>query len=84
MSTSSTVAALLKSTPYLALISFSLLWTYLTLGRRVQKTRKAFEKELVSQGMSREDAKRLSACYEDLKNSITGVLRQGVVGGLRR
>jgi len=82
MSTSPTVTAIVKSTPYLARMSFSLFWTYLTLERRVQKTRKAFEEELVSQGMSREDAKRLSTCYEDLKNSITRVLRQGVAHSL--
>jgi hypothetical protein len=64
-------------------MSFSLFWTYLTLEKRVQKTRKAFEEELVNQGMSSEDAKRLSSCYEDLKNSITRVLRQGVAGSLR-
>jgi hypothetical protein len=83
MSTSPKVTAILKSSPYLARMSFSLFWTYLTLERRVQKTRKAFEEELVSQGMSREDAKRLSTCYEDLKNSITRVLRQGVAHSLR-
>jgi hypothetical protein len=56
-------------------MSLSLFWTYWTLERRVQKTRKAFEKQLVNQGMSKEDAKRLSACYEDLKNSITSIIR---------
>ncbi len=84
MSTASTVTTVMKSSPYLARMSLSLFWTYLTLERRVQKTRKAFEKQLVNQGMSKEDARRLSICYEDLKNSITGMLRQGVAGSLRR
>jgi len=53
---------------------------YLTLGQRVHKTRKAFEKQLILQGMSKEDAKRLSACFEELKNSITGMLKQGITG----
>jgi len=82
MSTSPKVTAILKSSPYLARMSFSLFWAYLTLERRVQKARKAFEEELVNQGMSREDAKRLSTCYEDLKNSITRALRQGVAHSL--
>jgi hypothetical protein len=56
----------------------SLFWTYVTLGQRVRKTRRAFEKQLISQGMSKADAKRLSACYDDLKNSITNMLRQGL------
>jgi hypothetical protein len=55
---------------------------YLTLGRRVSKTRKAFEKQLIRQGMSEEDAKRLSACFEDLKNNLTSVLKQRIrLGG---
>jgi hypothetical protein len=51
---------------------------YLTLGRRVRKTRRAFEKQLTQQGMSKQDAQKLSACYEDLKNNITGMLKQGI------
>jgi D-ribose pyranose/furanose isomerase RbsD len=51
---------------------------YVTLGRRVRKTRKAFEKQLMQQGMSKEDAERLSMCYENLKDSITSMLKQGI------
>jgi len=51
---------------------------YLTLGRRVSKARKAFEKQLLQQGMSKEDAKRLSKCFEELKNNITEMLKQGI------
>jgi hypothetical protein len=57
---------------------------YLTLDRRVNRTRKAFEKQLVKQGMSREDAERLSACFEELKNNIKDILKQGVTGSLRQ
>jgi hypothetical protein len=32
----------------------------------------------MQQGMSKQDAQRLSACYEDLKNNITSVLKQGI------
>ena len=78
MSTASVITAAIKSFPYLAWMLLSLLWMYLTLGRRVSKTRKAFEKQLIQQGMSKEDAKRLSACFEDLKDNITGMLKQGI------
>jgi hypothetical protein len=61
-------------------MALSLLWMYLTIGRRVHKTRKAFEKQLIQQGMSKKDAQRLSACFEDLKNNITGMLKQGIAG----
>jgi hypothetical protein len=78
MSAVPTVKALFKATPHLTIMGLSLFWMYLTLGRRVGKARRAFEKQLVSQGMSKEDAKRLSACYDDLKNSITNLLRRQV------
>ena len=73
----------LKSFPHLVLLALSLLWMYLTLGRRVRKTRKAFEKQLMRQGMSKQDAQRLSACFEDLKDSITGMLREGIASNMR-
>jgi len=79
VSAASVVTAVIKSSPYLARMSLSLFWIYLTLGRRVSKTRKAFEKQLIQQGMSKEDAKRLSVCFEDLKNSFTDMLKQGII-----
>jgi hypothetical protein len=78
MSAVSIFTTVVKSFPHLVLMALSLLWMYFTLGRRVSKTRKAFEKQLTQQGMSKEDAKRLSACFEDLKDNITGMLKQGI------
>jgi hypothetical protein len=51
---------------------------YITLGRRVRRARRAFEKQLILAGMSRDDARRLSACFESLKNSITDSLGQAI------
>jgi hypothetical protein len=79
VSEAKTVTATLRSTPYVVRLSLSLIWLYLTLGYRVRKTRVAFEKQLVIQGMSKQDAKRLSASFEDLKNEITGGLKQAVI-----
>ncbi len=81
MSVVSIFTTVMKSFPHLVLMTLSLLWMYLTLGRRVRKARKAFEKQLIQQGMSKEDAKRLSACFEDLKNNITAMLKQGISFG---
>lgn len=78
MSVAPTVKALFKATPHLAIMGMNLFWMYLTLGWRVRKARSAFEKQLISQGMSKEDARRLSACYNELKNSLTSMLRRGV------
>jgi hypothetical protein len=84
MSAGSVMSTVLKSSPYLARISLDLFWVYITLGSRVRKTRKAFERQLIMEGMSKADAKRLSACFEDLKNNITGMLKQGVTGSFRQ
>jgi hypothetical protein len=78
------VKTLFKATPHLARMGISLFWMYLTLGWRVRKARRAFEKQLVSQGMSKEDAKRLSVCFSELKNSITNMLRRGVTVNFER
>ncbi|MGD0159016.1 MAG: hypothetical protein ABSB89_01820 [Candidatus Bathyarchaeia archaeon] len=84
MSTLPMVKTVFKATPHLAILGTSLFWMYLTLGWRVRKARTAFEKQLVSQGMSKEDAKRLGACYNDLKNNITNMLRRQVAGNFER
>ena len=78
MSMASVATTVIKSSPHLAKLSLNLLWVYLTLGRRVNKTRRAFEKQLTQQGMSKEDAQRLSACFEDLKNNISNMIKQGI------
>jgi len=78
------MSTVLKSSPYLARMSLDVFWMYVTLGRRVRRTRRAFERQLIVEGMSETDAKRISVCFEELKNSITGMLKQGMVDGLRR
>ena len=82
MSQDNLLVSTVKMTPYMARLSVSLLWTYMTLGYRVRRTRRAFEKQLIAQGMSKKDARQLSACYDDLKNSITAMVRQGFAGGV--
>jgi len=78
MGVASIFSALIRSSPSLVHISLSLFWTYLTLGRRVRKVRRAFEKQLILQGMSKNDAKRISACYDELKNNLVAVVKKGV------
>ena len=48
----------------------SLSWMWITLGWKVRRARKAFEKQLTKEGMSEEDAKRLSRQYASLKDKI--------------
>jgi hypothetical protein len=81
MSAASIVAALIKESPYLARMGFDLLYTYLTLGSRVKKARRAFEEQLVLAGMAKDDAERLSANFELIKSSITSMLKEGIAHG---
>jgi hypothetical protein len=58
------------------LISLFVMW--LTLGWKVRKTRKAFEKQLIRQGMTKRDAKRLSSQYSKLKNDVMNTLKGSI------
>jgi hypothetical protein len=78
---SEVVVALFRSGPYLIRLMLSLGWLYTTLGWRVRSTRHAFEEELLRQGMSKEDAERLSAAFQELKDDLVGALRGGVFSG---
>jgi len=62
----------------LAKLLVSLLLIWLTLGWKVRKARKAFEKELVKQGMAKHDAKRISAQYSALKDNIENAFKQSL------
>lgn len=81
MSAATIMKSMIKSTPHLSLLILNVLWVYLTLGMRVRRTRRAFEKQLIEQGMSKEDAQRLSLCFQDLKDNISAVVKQGIAGG---
>jgi hypothetical protein len=71
-----------RSAPNIIRMLLSLSKTYLTLGYQVRKTRNAFERQLVVQGMSKHDAERLSACFEELKDVIVAAIKRGVRIGL--
>ncbi len=78
------VKSVIKSTPHLSILVLNILWVYLTLNWRVRQTRRAFEKQLTAQGMAKEDAQRLSACYQEFKDNITGAVKQGIFQGAFR
>jgi len=50
---------------------FSFLALWFTLGSKVRRARRAFEEQLIHQGMRRKDARKLSAHYSTLKHEIT-------------
>ncbi|MCS7124265.1 MAG: hypothetical protein NZ932_02465 [Candidatus Bathyarchaeota archaeon] len=53
----------------------SLLALWLSLGWKVRKARKAFEKELVKAGIAKKDAKKLSLWFSKLKDDITQTVK---------
>ena len=81
MAESENVLALVKSTPNLVRLALSLSWTYLALGWKVRKARRAFEKQLMEQGISKKDAKQLSLFLKEFKNNITITVTQGLTSG---
>lgn len=83
MSDDKLIVAAFKSTPYIIRLSLSVSWIYFTLGWQVGRARKAFEKQMISQGMSKENARQLSAFYNDLKDSITSTVKQSIASSDR-
>jgi type VI protein secretion system component VasK len=67
---------------FLANLSLTLLALWFTLGWKVRRTRKAFEKQLIRQGMAKKDAKRLSVQYSKMKNEIMNTLKDSMVRNL--
>lgn len=51
-----------------------LLWLWITLDWRVGKARRAFEREVVKHGISREDARKLSKHIKTAKEDIVSSL----------
>ena len=56
----------------------SLFLIYLTLDWNVRRAKRAFEKELIKQGMPKEDAKRMSARYAALKDEALNTLKRSI------
>jgi hypothetical protein len=72
------ISAVISAGVSLIRLLLSLFALWLTLGWKVRKARKAFEKQLIRQGMTKKDAKKLSAQYSKLKNEIMNSLKGSV------
>lgn len=64
------ISTIIKGGLHLSKLVLSLVFIWLTLGWKVSKARKAFEKELVKSGMPREAAKRLGKKYSSVKDEV--------------
>ncbi len=73
----------LKGSYYIVKMSGSLLSAWLTLGWRVGRARRSFEKQLVKGGMASEDAKQVSEVYSDLKDQMMDTVK-GAISNARK
>lgn len=62
--------AIIASIPGLAYLALQLLFIYLSWGRHIRKTRRACEVQLVSQGLSKDQARAMSEIYVEMKKDI--------------
>ena len=79
----STIATVLKGSYYILKMSGSLLSAWLTLGWRVGRARRSFEKQLVKGGMTREDARQVSKVYSELKDQMMSTVK-GAISSARK
>ena len=77
------ISTVIKSGLHVSLLGLNLGFIWLTLGWKVRKARKAFEKELVKGGMPKEDAKKLGEKYSSVKDEVMKQI-WGSVRGFRR
>jgi hypothetical protein len=73
------ISSIISAGVSLIRLLLSLFVLRLTLGWKVRQTRKAFEKQLIRQGMAKKDAKKLSAEYSKLKDEMMNVLKRSFV-----
>ena len=74
------ISSVISSGLSLVNLSVNLFFLWLTLGWRVRRARRAFEKQLIRQGMTKKDAKKLGAQYSRLKDDMVNALKRSVIG----
>ena len=77
------ISTVIKAGLHLSKLALSLGFIWLTLGWKVRKAKKAFEKELVKSGMPKEAARILAKKYSSVKDEVMKQL-WGSVGKFRR
>jgi hypothetical protein len=64
------ISTIIRAGLHLSKLLLNLFFIWLTLGWKVRKARKAFEKELIKSGMPSEAAKKLGKKYSSVKNEV--------------
>jgi hypothetical protein len=68
------IRTVLSLIPLLVKLISSLLFLLVTLDWRVRKARKAFERELMREGVSKKDAQRISMPIKNVKDEMVRLL----------
>lgn len=76
------ILAIIKTGLHMVKLILNLAVIWLTLGWKVRKAKKAFEKELLKNGMPKKAAKRLAKKYSSVKDKVMKQL-WGSMGKLR-
>jgi len=74
------ILSILDGAVFVIRLMGSLAVIYLGLGWKVRKARRAFEKELIRTGMSKEDAHRIGAQYAALKDNTVKAIKRSITG----
>jgi len=72
------ITAIIRAGLHLIKLILNLGFLWLTLGWKVRKARKAFEKELIRGGLPKEAAKRLGKKYASVKDEIMRQIRGSI------
>ncbi|MDH5375617.1 MAG: hypothetical protein OEZ21_07030 [Candidatus Bathyarchaeota archaeon] len=64
------ISTIIRAGLHQSKLLLNLFFIWLTLGWKVRKARKAFEKELVKSGMPSEAAKKLGKKYSSVKDEV--------------
>jgi hypothetical protein len=75
MGRSMLITSVISGTVSVVRLLSSLFVIYVSLGWKVWRAKRAFEKELIKEGMPKEDAKRMGAKYAALKDETLNALK---------
>lgn len=79
MGRSPLIVSVISGAVSVARLLSSLFLIYLTLGWKVRTAKRAFEKELIKEGMPKEAAKRMSARYAAIKDETLNFLKSRAI-----
>lgn len=72
------IIIMIKAGLHIVKLILNLGFIWLTLGWKVRRARKAFERELINGGISKEDARRLGKKYASVKDEVMRGIKNSI------